>query len=81
MRVEGEVQVEHVHRLLAEDPELAALRVRRHEREHLGDGRPRACATRGACSRAFATEMSGSRPEADDVTASTGTDRVAAPAR
>ena len=33
----------------------------------------RALATRAACSRALATEISGSTPEPDDVTASTGT--------
>ena len=36
-------------------------------------GSPRASATRGACSSALATEMCGSRPDADAVTASTGT--------
>src|SRR4029077_15434498 len=40
-------------------------------------GRCLAAATRGAWSRALATEMSGSRPDPDAVTASTGT---AAPA-
>ena len=34
---------------------------------------PRAWATRLACSRALATEICGSTPEPDDVTASTGT--------
>ena len=34
---------------------------------------PRAVGDRGACSRALATEMCGSRPEAEAVTASTGT--------
>src|SRR5262249_14109515 len=36
-------------------------------------GRPRSVAIRLDCRRALATEMSGSRPDADAVTASTGT--------
>ena len=48
------------------------------ERAAPGRGRvPRASATRGACSRAFAGEMCGSRPEPEAVTASTGTSRPA----
>ncbi len=42
-------------------------------RRTFATGIPRSSATRAAWSRAFATEMSGSSPEPDAVTASTGT--------
>ena len=72
--VEGEVELEHVDRLLAEEPERAARRVVVDRAAAPAPAEmPRTSATRGACRRALATEMSGSSPEPDAVTASTGT--------
>ena len=72
--VEGEVELEHVDARFAEEAELAAVGVVVDGGQHVVDaaGRGRS-ATRAACSRALATEMSGSRPEPEAVTASTGT--------
>ena len=76
-RVEREVQLEHVHARLAEEPERASVGVLVDEVEHLRRAsRPRASATRGAWMRALAGEMCGSRPEPEAVTASTGTSGV-----
>ena len=73
-RVEGQVEVQDVDRLLAEEAELAAVGVRVDEAaepcRRRGGG---LAATRAACRSALATEMSGSSPEFDAVTASTGT--------
>ena len=76
--VEREVQLEDVDAGLAEQAELAAVGVLVDQREHRRPSRPAGLATRGAWSRALATEMCGSRPDADAVTASTGTSASAA---
>ncbi len=78
-RVEREVELEHVHRRLAEHAERPSVGVLVDESEHDAAGRGRARrATRGACRRAFAGEMWGSRPEPEEVTASGGTSASAA---
>ena len=72
--VEREVELEHVDALLAEEAERCGRRCgRRSSSIDLGDARSRA-RRRRACAwrRALATEMCGSRPEPDAVTASTG---------
>ena len=72
--VERQVELEHVDAGVAEDAQRALGRVLGDRRAHV---RPPSCpasaATRGACSWALRTEMCGSRPEPDAVTASTGT--------
>ena len=71
--VEREVELEHVDGLGAREPEERPARVVVDEREHPLERRCRArAATRLAWMRALASEMSGSTPEADDVTASDG---------
>ena len=72
-RVEREVQLENVDTRLSEEAERApsvcsCTRARTSARERL-----RSRATRTAWIRASAGEMWGSRPDPDDVTASTGT--------
>ena len=61
-------------------PQLAVLRCARRSscRAPVAAGSDRASATRAAWSRALATEMCGSSPDADAVTASTGTATSAA---
>ena len=77
--VEGEVELEHVDARLAEEAERAAVGVLVDERRAPRRRRGRArSATRGAWSRALATEMCGSSPEPEAVTASTGTAASAA---
>ena len=71
--VEREVQLEHVDAGLAEEAERAAVGVLGTRSSTSESARLRSLATRAAWSRALATEMCGSRPEPDDVTASTGT--------
>ena len=74
--VEGEVELEDVDAGLAEHHELSPVGVlRRRAARRLPTSSRRALATRSTCSRALAIEMSGSRPDADAVTASTGTAR------
>ena len=72
--VEGDVEFEHVHAGLAEHSERAAVGVlRRSVLRPSPSGRWRTAAIRWAWIAALASEMSGSTPEADWVTASTGT--------
>ena len=72
--VEGEVELEHVDAGLAEEAEEAAVGVVVDQRQR--PGRAAGCATaatRWAWIRALASEICGSTPEAEVVTASTGT--------
>ena len=72
--VEREVELEHVDALLAEEAEDAAVGVVVDERRApRRPARPRSSATRARLEPALATEMCGSSPEPDAVTASTGT--------
>ena len=71
--IERHVELEHVDRRLTEEAERSTVGVVVDEPVDLGERNPRTRATRCAWMRAFATEMCGSRPEADAVTASTGT--------
>ena len=72
--VEREVQLEHVRRRARRGSRASVRRCARATRASTSaTGRPRARATRAAWMRAFATEMSGSSPEPEAVTASTGT--------
>ena len=76
--VEGEVELQDVDHRFAEEAEHPALGVVIDRLLDGGTSRPRALATRAACRRALATEMSGSSPEPDAVTASIGTGASAA---
>ena len=80
--VEGEVELEDVHAGLAEQAEEAAVGV---VVDQLVDARPSAGGGRRRCGApgcaALACEMCGSTPDADWVTASTGTSRRSAPGR
>ena len=73
-RVEGEVELEHVHRGSPRTPSVRRVVCSSTRRVTAAIDMPRALATRGAWSRALATEMCGSSPEPEAVTASTGTD-------
>ena len=71
--LQRDVQLEHVHPGLAEEPEGALRRcVRRSTASTCSSGRPRTAAIRGAWNRAASTEMSGSRPLPEAVSRSTG---------
>ena len=67
-----EVQLEHVDGVLAE-PERRTARCGGRRRRARDRAAGLARATRGAWRRALATEIPGSRPDADEVTASAGT--------
>ena len=73
--VEREVELEHVHAASRRGSRAArSVGVVVDEPVHLGERRSRARRRRAcACSRALATEMCGSSPDPDAVTASTGT--------
>ena len=71
--VEGEVQLEHVDAGVAEDPERPIVDVVVDEAHDLVDGDPTRRRDTRRLQRALRSEMCGSRPEPDAVTASTGT--------
>ena len=78
--VEREVELEHVDAGLAEEAERAAVGVLVDQLvDAARAAMPRTSATRLAWMRALAAEMCGSTPEAEVVTASTGTSARVSP--
>ena len=78
--VECDVELEHVDARLAEEAEEAAVGVVVDQvQDPLAGAEPRTAATRWAWMRALASEMWGSTPEAEVVTASTGTSAAVRP--
>ena len=77
--IEREVELEHVHAGLAEHAEARPSVFSSISSRTRSSGSPRTSATRRAWIRALASEMCGSTPEADVVTASTGTSARSSP--
>ena len=70
--VQIQVELEHIDTSFTKEAELAFFEMGKHQRLQLIGADPRAFATRGIWNSAEAGEMSGSRPEPEEVTMSEG---------